>query len=114
MISMFSFLGTFAVISLMTAQAIEGVTHPSIDHKPMSSSFSNASDSSLLSDKISIATTLALLVGFVQVGLNREEIDDMDSLVDHSSVSTIGIFNGVFNRTIYQWFYYRCGYSCFD
>ena len=109
MISMFSFPGTFAVISLMTAQAIEGVIHPSIDsldHKPMSSS--------LLSDKISIATTLALLVGLVQVSLKREEIDVIHCLVDHFIVFTIGIFNSVFNRTIYQWFYYRCGYSCFD
>ncbi len=54
----------------MTAQAIEGVIHPSINltnHNQTSFSFSKESDS-LITTKISIAATLALLVGLVQVG----------------------------------------------
>lgn len=56
--------GTFAVISLMTAQAIDGVplqTTISIEN------VSNVTDAMLVSEKIGIATTLAFLVGTVQV-----------------------------------------------
>jgi hypothetical protein len=65
--------GTFAVISLMTAQAIETVlpiSMNSIDHNQTSFSFSKGSDSLIMSNKISLATTLALLVGLVQVSFN--------------------------------------------
>jgi len=68
------FLGTFAVISLMIAQAIEGVINPSmnlINHNQTFFSFSNESHSFILNEKISIATTLALLVGLVQVSFDN-------------------------------------------
>ena len=63
-------LGTFAVISLMTAQAIEGVIPSSMhlnNHNETSFSLSEASNSLIISEKVNIATTLALLVGLVQV-----------------------------------------------
>ena len=72
---MLSFSGTFAVISLMTAQAIEGVVPPStnsIDQELMSISSANISNPSMMSNKISAATTLALLVGLVQVNFNSD------------------------------------------
>lgn len=55
----FVFIGTFAVISLMTAQGIESVIKPSNQ--------TSFSDPLIINDKITAATTLALLVGFVQV-----------------------------------------------
>ena len=63
-------LGTFAVISIMTAQAIDGVSLPSMgmmDTNNSSITDSNVTDSSVDSEKLAVATTLALLVGFVQV-----------------------------------------------
>ncbi len=57
----------------MTAQAIEGVIPPSMDlmdHNQTSFSFSEGSDSLIMSNKIKIATTLALLVGLVQVSFD--------------------------------------------
>ena len=104
---MCSFSGTFAVISLMTAQAIEGVPQTSL-------SVANESDASIMSDKISTATTLALLVGLVQVNLYTQELDLTDSLLVDLVFFTIGIFNSLSDRTIHQWFYNRCGYTCFD
>jgi len=53
------FLGTFAVISLMTAQGIESAIKPSNQ--------TSFSDPLIINDRITAATTLALLVGFVQV-----------------------------------------------
>lgn len=50
----------------MVAQAIEGVIHPSTN------SVANESDASILNSKIDAATTLALLVGLVQVSSNSE------------------------------------------
>lgn len=62
------FLGTFAVISLMTAQALEGVP---IDMTTLTSNksglMSNNTDDLILMEKVGIATTLAFLVGSVQV-----------------------------------------------
>jgi hypothetical protein len=58
----------------MIAQAIQGVTNPSmnlINHNQTSFSFSNESHSFILNEKISIATTLALLVGLVQVSFDN-------------------------------------------
>jgi uncharacterized membrane protein len=66
--------GTFAVISLMTAQAI-GTVLPlsinSVDHNQTSFSFSDQSESLIISHKISIASTLALLVGLIQVSFDN-------------------------------------------
>jgi hypothetical protein len=56
----------------MTAQAIEGVIQPSINvinNNETSSLLSNKSDLFIINEKISIGTTLALLVGLVQVNL---------------------------------------------
>jgi len=58
----------------MIAQAIQGVTNPSmnlINHNQTFFSFSNESHSFILNEKISIATTLALLVGLVQVSFDN-------------------------------------------
>ncbi|CAF3556212.1 unnamed protein product [Rotaria sordida] len=66
-------IGTFAVISLMIAQALESVIQPSmniINNNQTSSTFSNASDLFLINEKIGTATTLALLVGIVQLILS--------------------------------------------
>ena len=63
-------VGTFAVISIMTAQAIDGVSPPAMglmDANNSSTIESNLTDSSVDSEKLAVATTLALLVGFVQV-----------------------------------------------
>jgi MFS superfamily sulfate permease-like transporter len=69
------FVGTFAVISLMVAQTIESVTGSSVNAmnktNATSLAFSNESDSSMMNDRISIATTLALLVGIFQVNFNK-------------------------------------------
>lgn len=60
--------GTFAIISLMTAQAISGVPLASTDP---SSNFSLANSSrtaeELLAEKVGISTTLAIFVGLFQV-----------------------------------------------
>ncbi|CAF3416321.1 unnamed protein product [Rotaria sp. Silwood1] len=66
-------IGTFAVISLMIAQAIEGVIPPSmsiINNNQTSSIFSNDSALLLINERIGAATTLALLVGIVQIILS--------------------------------------------
>jgi hypothetical protein len=58
----------------MIAQAIESVINPSmnlINHNQTSFSFSKGSDSLIINEKISIATTLALLVGLIQVNFNN-------------------------------------------
>ncbi|UJR30412.1 hypothetical protein I4U23_017947 [Adineta vaga] len=66
-------LGTFAVVSLMTAQAIDGVSSHfpmAINNNQSSSAISNLIDSSPVSLKLQTATTLALLVGFIQLLLS--------------------------------------------
>jgi hypothetical protein len=58
----------------MIAQAIEDVMHPSIDlinHNHTSFSFSKESDSFIIREEINIATTLALLVGLIQVSFTN-------------------------------------------
>ncbi|UJR16211.1 hypothetical protein I4U23_003121 [Adineta vaga] len=61
-------IGTFAVISLMVAQAIEGVINSPLRMMNNSTEISSNQSMSLLTDeKISIATTLALLVGLIQI-----------------------------------------------
>ncbi len=73
LIDVFFLVGTFAVISLMIAQAIEDVLGSSVNASNMNEtfSFSNDSNSLILNEKISIATTLALLVGIFQVNFNN-------------------------------------------
>lgn len=51
----------------MIAQAISGVIHPPIAMLHNNETFSDTSDACIIHEKISIATTLALLVGLVQV-----------------------------------------------
>ncbi|CAF1961203.1 unnamed protein product [Rotaria magnacalcarata] len=67
-------IGTFAVISLMTAQAIESVIQPAMNmidgNQTMSSISSSGSDLLMINERISIATTLAFLVGLVQLILS--------------------------------------------
>ena len=63
-------VGTFAVISLMVAQAIEGAIGSSVlnvSNLNETVLFSNGSDSLIIDEKIRIAATLALLVGIFQV-----------------------------------------------
>lgn len=65
------YIGTFAVVSLMSAQAIESVSHTSINlinnNNQSLSLLSNVADSVIINQKIGVATTLVLLVGIVQV-----------------------------------------------
>ena len=76
-------LGTFAVISIMTASAINDV--PSAETMP---------------DKISLATTLALLVGLVQVG--DLEVNILGLLLLASLVfSTAWFSNCLLDRTFH-------------
>lgn len=66
-------IGTFAVISIMTAQAIEGAMSSSMNLLQMNETLSdptNPTVDAILSEKIGIATTLALLVGLVQLVLS--------------------------------------------
>ncbi|CAF1544697.1 unnamed protein product, partial [Adineta steineri] len=63
-------IGTFAVISLMIAQAIEGVVPSSMDMINNTTIVSNESNSLLNNEKVQVATTLALLVGLVQLLLS--------------------------------------------
>ncbi|CAF1109888.1 unnamed protein product [Adineta ricciae] len=61
-------IGTFAVISLMVAQAIEGIlSSPMHVISNGNETFSNESIPSLIDEKIRISTTLALLVGLIQI-----------------------------------------------
>jgi len=54
----------------MIAQAIEGVIHSPMNMFNNNQTSSNQSHSLILNERISIATTLALLVGLVQVNFN--------------------------------------------
>ena len=53
----------------MVAQAIEGAIHPSV-HLVQHNQTSFTSPHNTPNENISVATTLALLVGLVQVGLD--------------------------------------------
>lgn len=66
-INLFYISGTFAVISIMTAQAIENVVPPGTVVNGTDLEFMEAA---LLDQKIQAGTTLALLVGLVQVMFN--------------------------------------------
>ncbi|CAF1291273.1 unnamed protein product [Adineta steineri] len=63
-------IGTFAVISLMTAQAIDSVSLQPMNLIMSNESISNATDSLIIDTKVNIATTLALLVGLIQILLS--------------------------------------------
>ncbi|CAF1253318.1 unnamed protein product [Adineta steineri] len=63
-------MGTFAVISLMTAQAIDSVSLQPMNLIMSNESISNATDSLIIDTKVNIATTLALLVGLIQILLS--------------------------------------------
>lgn len=81
----------------MTAQALEGVIHPSMNlHNQNQTSFS--ADAFILTDKVSTATTLALLVGLVQVNFHiyRRNISISNYLVSFI-VFTSWILNSLFN-----------------
>jgi len=72
--SLLFFVGTFAVVSLMTAQAIESVSQHSmnlINNNQSFSLISNVTDSFIINEKLNLATTLALLVGLIQVNFAR-------------------------------------------
>jgi MFS superfamily sulfate permease-like transporter len=72
--SLLFFVGTFAVVSLMTAQAIESVSQHSMNLISNNQSFSlisNVTDSFIINEKLNLATTLALLVGLIQVNFVR-------------------------------------------
>jgi len=58
----------------MAAQAIESVTQQSmnlINSNQSSSLISNGTDSFIVNERINLATTLALLVGLIQVSFAR-------------------------------------------
>ncbi|CAF4419368.1 unnamed protein product [Rotaria sp. Silwood2] len=60
--------GTFAITSLMTAQAIDGASLQSRNViNNQSYILSNISDSMIISEKVGLATTLAFFVGIIQV-----------------------------------------------
>ncbi|CAF1641455.1 unnamed protein product [Adineta ricciae] len=66
-------IGSFAVVSLMTAQAIENVIQLPMNgmmNNQTSFSFSTESDLLMTDERINLATTLAFLVGFVQLSLS--------------------------------------------
>jgi hypothetical protein len=54
----------------MIAQAIEGVMHSPMNMFHNNQTSSNQSHTVIMNERISIATTLALLVGLVQVMFN--------------------------------------------
>ncbi|CAF3969115.1 unnamed protein product, partial [Adineta steineri] len=64
-------VGTFAVISLMTAQAIDGVPLQSFDTiNNQSYTTETVSDVMIINEKLGIATTLAFLAGLIQLILS--------------------------------------------
>ncbi|CAF3504424.1 unnamed protein product [Rotaria socialis] len=67
-------IGTFAIISLLTAKAINGVSLPplnsTINDSIIESNFSyisNVSSDALINEKLGVATTLAFVVGLIQL-----------------------------------------------
>ena len=60
--------GTFAIVSLMTAEALDGIQLESVsDSNNQSSSQMNEFDPVIASEKVGLATTLAFLIGAIQV-----------------------------------------------
>jgi hypothetical protein len=60
----------------MTAQGIETVSLPSMNlnySNQSSSSISNISDSLIMNERVNVAITLTLLVGFIQVRFKRSQ-----------------------------------------
>ncbi|CAF0892199.1 unnamed protein product [Adineta ricciae] len=63
-------LGTFAIISLMTAQAIDSVSFEPSNIVTQNGTIANLTGSSSVDIKLHAATTLALLVGLIQLSLS--------------------------------------------